>query len=64
MGELEKLACDDLQSDSNTTVAGVDCPRVPALLPHTLSHATSHVPGSQMEAAVEVHMRESELEDL
>ena len=56
MGEAERLAYDDLWSDSNATVMGADC--------HSLRCLTPHVPGSPMEAAVEVHVRESELEDL
>ena len=64
MGESEKLAYDDPRSDSNATVAGADCPQGPALLPHTPSHATPHVLWSPMEVAVEVHVKESELDDL
>ena len=56
MGETERLAYDDPQSDSYATIMGADChsPRCP----------TPHMPGSPMEAAVEVHARESVLEDL
>ena len=64
MGEMERLAQDDPQSDSNATLVGADCPWVPALSPPILSHVTLHMPGSPMEAAVEVHMRESDLDDL
>ena len=53
MGEEERLAYEDPQSDSNTTADG-HSPRCPTL----------HEVGSQMEAAVEVHVRESEVEDL
>ena len=56
MGEEERLAFDDPQSDSNTTVMGVDG--------HSLRHLILHEPGSPMEVAVEVHMREAKLEDL
>ena len=56
MGEVERLAYDDPQSDSNATVMGADC--------HSLRRLTLCMLGSPMEAAVEVHMRESELEDL
>ena len=56
MGKEERLAYDDPQSDSDATVMGVDG--------HSPRCLTLHVPGSPMEAAVEVHMRESELEDL
>ena len=53
MGEEERLAYDDPQSDSDAT-ADAHSPRCP----------TPHEPGSPMEAAVEVHARESEVEDL
>ena len=53
MGEEKRLAYDDPWSDSDTTAGG----RYPR-------HPTPHEPGSPMEAAVEVHMRESEVEDL
>ena len=56
MGEIERLAYDNLQSDSDATVMGVDC--------HSLRHLTPCVLGSPMEVVVEVHVRESELEDL
>ena len=49
----EQLAFDDLQSDSDTTADGCS-PRCPT--PHEL--------GSPNEVAVEVHTRESEVEDL
>ena len=64
MGEMEKLAYDDPWSDSNATVMGADCPQRPALSPHTPSHVTPHVLGSPMEVAVEVHLKESELDNL
>ena len=64
MGESEKLAYYDLQSDSDATVAGADCLWAPALSPHTPSHVTPHVPGSPMEVTVEVHVRESDLDGL
>ena len=68
----EGLAYDDLQSDSDATLMGVDCPWGPAFSPHTLSHAIPHMPGSPMdrmppmEAAitVEVHVNKSKLDDL
>ena len=53
MGEQERLAFDDPQSDSDTTADG-HSPRCPT--PREL--------GSPMEVAVEVHTRESEVEDL
>ena len=56
MGEVERLAYDDPRSDSDAMVMGVDC--------HSLRCLTPHMLGSPMEAAVEVHVRESELEDL
>ena len=56
MGETERLAYDDPQSESDATVMGVDG--------HSPRCLTPHVPGSPMEAAVEVHVRESKLEDL
>ena len=64
MGESEKLAYDDPWSDSDAMVVGVDGPQGPVLSPHSLSHVTLHVPGSPMEVAVEVHVRESDLDDL
>ena len=62
----------DPWSDDDATVMGADCLQGPVLLPHTPSHATPHMPGSPMDQlkpmevaiAVEVHMHESELEDL
>ena len=51
MGE-ERLAYDDPQSDSDAMVMGADG--------HYPKHLTLHVPGSPMEVAVEVHVRESE----
>ena len=53
MGEEERLAFDDPWSDSDATADGCSlrCP-------------TPHEPGSPMEVAVEVHARESEVEDL
>ena len=56
MGEVERLAYDDSWSDSDAMVLGADCP--------SLRHLTPCMLGSPMEAAVEVHVRESELEDL
>ena len=56
MGEEERLAYDDLQSDSNAMVMGVDG--------HSPRRLTPCVPGSPMEVAVEVHVRESKLENL
>ena len=56
MGEMERLAYDDPQSDSDAMVMGLDC--------HSLRRLTLHMPGSPMEVAVEVHVRESKLEDL
>ena len=53
MGEQEGLALDDSQSDSNATADGCS-PR----------HLTPCEQGSPMEVAVEVHARESEVEDL
>ena len=53
MEEEKRLAYDDPWSDSDT-MAGGRSSRCPTL----------HEPGSPMEAAVEVHMRESEVEDL
>ena len=53
MGEEERLAYDDPRSDSDTTADG-----------HSPRHLTRHELGSPMEAAVEVHARESEVEDL
>ena len=50
MGEEERLAYDDPQSDSDATVMGVDG--------HSPRHLTPYVLGSPMEAAVEVHVRE------
>ena len=43
------LAYDDLQSDSNAMVMGVDCLQGPASSPHTWSPATLHMPGSPMD---------------
>ena len=68
----EGLAYDDLWSDSNAMVMGVDCPWGPVLLPCTPSHATLHMLGSPMdqlppmevEIALELHMTESELDNL
>ena len=68
----EGLAYNDPRSDSDAMGTGADCPWGPALSPHTPSHATLHMPGSPMDRlppmevaiAVEVHMNESELEDL
>ena len=53
MGEEERLAYDDPQSDSNAMADGCSlrCP-------------TPHELGSPMEVAVEVYVRESEVEDL
>ena len=56
MGEEERLAYDDPWSDSDATVMGADG--------HSPKHLTPCKPGSPMEAVVEVHVRESELEDL
>ena len=53
MKEEERLAFDDLQSDSNATADG----RLPR-------HSTPYEPGSPREMAVEVHARESEVEEL
>ena len=53
MGEHERLAYDDSWLDSNVTVGG-----------HFPRHLTPHELGSPMEAAVEVHTWESEVEDL
>ena len=68
----EGLAYDDPWSDSDAMVMGADCPWGLASSSHTQSHVTPHMPGSPMdrllpmEAAitVEVHINESELEDL
>ena len=53
MGEEEQLTFNDPQSDSNTTAddRSLRCP-------------TPQEPGSPIEAAVEVHARELEVEDL
>ena len=53
MEEEEHLTFNDPWSDSNATVdsCSLRCP-------------TPHEPGSPMEVAVEVHARESEVEDL
>ena len=56
VGEEERLAYDDLGSDFDAMVMGADG--------HSLRHLTPCKLGSPMEVAVEVHMRESELEDL
>ena len=56
MGEEERLAYDDPWSNSDAMVMGVDGHSPRCLTPHML--------GSPMEAAVEVHVRESKLEDL
>ena len=56
MGEEERLAYDDPWLDSDATVMGADG--------HPPRCLTPRAPGSPMEAAVEVHMRESKLEDL
>ena len=53
MGEEERLAYDDPWSDSDATADG-----------HSPRRPTPCEPGSPMEVAVEVHMRESEMEDL
>ena len=53
MEEEERLAYDDPWSDSNTMADG-----------HSLRGPTPHEPGSPIGVAVEVHMRESEVEDL
>ena len=53
MGEEERLAFDDPQSDSDTMADG-----------RSLRRLTPREPGSPMEVAVEVHMQESEMEDL
>ena len=53
MGEEERLAYDDPWSDSDTTADG-----------RSLRHLTPRELGSPMEVVVEVHMRESEVEDL
>ena len=72
----EGLAYDDLQSDSNAMVMGVDCPWGPALSPHTPRHVASHMPGLPMdhlpplEAAIVsadamvVHVEESKLDNI
>ena len=68
----EGLAYDDPWSDSDTKVMGADCPLGPVSSPLTQSPATPHMPGSPMDRllpmeaaiAVEVHMTESELDDL
>ena len=62
MGDAERLAFDDPQSESNAV--GVDGQQMPTSSPHTLSHATPCVLGSPMEVAVEVHVKESELDNL
>ena len=64
MEKMERLAYDDLRSDSDAMVMGVDCLWGPVLSPHTPSCVTPHMPGLPMEAAVDVHVKESELEDL
>ena len=56
MGEVERLAYHDPWSDSDAMVMGVDC--------HSPRHLTPCVLGSPMEAALEVHVKESKLEDL
>ena len=56
MGEEERPAYDDPWSDSDTMVMEADG--------HSLRHLTPREPVSPMEVAVEVHVRESELEDL
>ena len=56
MGEEERLAYDDPWSDSDAMVMWADG--------HSPRCLTPCEPGSPMEVAVEVHMRESELEDL
>ena len=53
MEEEEHLTFDDPWLDSNATADGC-----------SLRHLTPHEPGSPMEAAVELHTRESEVEDL
>ena len=53
MGEEERLTFDDPWSDSDATADG----RSPRCL-------TPHEPGSPMDVVVEVHMKESEVEDL
>ena len=69
MEGLQGLAYDDPQSDSEAMVMGADCPWGPMSLPHPQSPVTLHMPGSPMDQlqpmeAVEVHVNESELEDL
>ena len=63
------LAYDDPQSDSDARVMGADYSQEPASSPHTWSPATPCMPGSPMDQlppmeAMEVHVNESELEDL
>ena len=53
MEEEECLAFDDPQLDSNATAGG-----------HSPGCSTSQEPGSPRETAVEVHARESEVEEL
>ena len=53
MGEEERLAYDDPQSDSDAMADG-----------RSLRRPTPREPGSPMEVAVGVHVRESEVEDL
>ena len=43
------LAYDDLQSDSDAMVMGVDCPRGPTSSPHTWSPVTPCMLGSPMD---------------
>ena len=63
------LAYDDPWSDSGAMMMGVDCPWGTTSSPPTWSPATLHMPGSPMDQlppmeAMEVHVDESELEDL
>ena len=53
MDEEECLTFDDPQSDSDATAGG-----------HSLVHSTPQEPGSPREMVVEVHARESEVEEL
>ena len=69
MEGLQGLAYDNPWSDLDATVMGADCPRGPVSSPHTWSPVTLRMPGSLMDQlppmeAMEVHVNESELEDL
>ena len=64
MGDAERLAFNDPHSNSEAAGAMEKSQWVPASSPHTPSHVTQCVLGLPMEVVVEVHIKESNLDDL